>query len=134
MRRSGLKRLGMRGVAAVTALGLALPLAGCAAAAAEEASHPVDLARSGCPANIRIHTDDAPGVKWGFLYSLLDPTKIQIFNNNSVVRAPLIVDGEPTGVSLTILTGDPTDGQSANVALHEDRDLLLAAVDSDQAI
>ena len=90
--------------------------------------------RAGCPTNIRVQTDDRPGVEWGFLYSLLDPEDVDMLTSGTGVRSALLVDGEPTGVSLTILSGDPVDGVSANVDLHDDENLLLAAVDTDAAI
>ena len=133
MRSRSVRRRVVRRAAAFTAVAVALPLAGCAASAAEP-DRAVDLVRAGCPANIRVQTDDAPGVKWGFLYSLLDSEDVDILNASTVVRSGLLVDGQPTGVNLTILTGDPVDGVSANVDLYDDGNLLLAAVDTDMAI
>jgi len=133
MRSGSVRRNVVRRAAAFTAAALTLPLVGCAAMAAES-GRVVDLAIAGCPANIRVQTDDAPGVKWGFLYSLLDPAGIDILNAGSVARSALLVDGQPTGVNLTILTGDPVDGESANFDLYDDENLLLAAVDTDKAI
>jgi len=124
----------MRRAAAFTVIALTVPLAGCTAAVGGDGTTAIDLARAGCPAEIRVQTDDRPGVEWGFLYSLLDAKDVDILNAGTVARSPLIIDGEPTGVTLTILTGDPLDGVSANVDLYNHEDLLLAAVDTDQAI
>jgi hypothetical protein len=134
MRSSPARRKVVRRVAAFTAIALAGPLAGCTAAGGDPGTGAIDLARAGCPAEIRVQTDDRPGVEWGFLYSLLDPEDIDILNAGTVAKAPLVVDGEPTGVTLAILTGDPFDGVSANVDLYDHEDVLLAAVDTDQAI
>lgn len=106
-----------------------LPLAACASV---PASDTVDLVRAGCPTDIRIQTDAPPRVEWGFLYGLLDADSVRVGDDR--VSAPLILDGEPTGATLTILTGDPLDGVSANVQLHEDDDVLLGAVDTDIAL
>ena len=134
MRSSSVRRRVVRRTAAFAAIGVALPLAGCAATGPGGADDAVDLALAGCPANIRVQTDDAPGVKWGFLYSLLDRDDVDILNANTAVSSALVVDGRPTGVTLTILTGDRVDGASPNVDLYDDENLLLAAVDTDTAI
>lgn len=118
-----------RAPAAAAALLVALPLAACASPA------PVsDLVAAGCPADIRIDTDDLPNVDWGFLYSLLDRDAVRTTFIGREVTAPLLVDGEDTGLTLTILSGDPRDGTGGEVALHEDESILLAAVDTDQAL
>lgn len=117
-----------RAVAAVAAVGLALPLAGCASGQAGG----VGLVRAGCPTDIRIQTDDLPHVEWGFLYRLLDLDELEVDADS--VSAPLLIDGEPSGATLTILVDDPDDGVSGNVALHDDESILLAAVDTDAAI
>lgn len=134
MRRESGRESGRRGtvrrIAGVGVVALALPLAACATPAAE-ARQP-DLLRAGCPADIRIATDAAPGVAWGFLYGMLDPDETRV--HGGAVTGPLVVDGEHTGVRLTILTGDPLDDHRANVALHRDEGILLGAVDTDVAI
>lgn len=119
------------GAAGITAL--ALTLTGCTAltpGTADSGEPGLDLLRAGCPADIRIATDDLPGVEWGFLYRLLDPENTTVRGGREV-RAPLLVEGEDTGVTLTIDLGDPDDGVSANRDLAEDDRVLLAAVDSD---
>jgi hypothetical protein len=117
-----------RRVAAVAVVGLALPLAACSTGNASG----VGLVRDGCPADIRIATDDLPRVEWGFLYSLLDRDRLLVQSHS--VSAPLLIDGQPSGSRLTILTGDPDDGVSANLDLYDDESILLAAVDTDAAI
>jgi hypothetical protein len=128
MRRTTARRPRIRRAAAVAVLAFALPLAGCATGTASG----VGLVRDGCPADIRVQTDDRPRVEWGFLYGLLDPDALQV--GAQQVSAPLLVDGEPSGVTLTILVGDPHDGVSANVDLYHDESILLGAVDTDVAI
>lgn len=117
-----------RRAAMIVVAALALPLAACSTGHAGGTG----LVRDGCPADIRIATDDLPRVEWGFLYSLLDPDLLLVQSRS--VSAPLLIDGEPSGARLTILTGDPDDGVSANVELHDDDSILLAAVDTDTAI
>lgn len=129
-RRDSGRRGAARRIAGAGVVALALPLTACAGAAAE-AGQP-DLIRAGCPTDIRIATDAAPSVAWGFLYGLLDADETRV--RGDAVIGPLVIDGEATGVTLTILTGDPRDGDRANVALHEDEELLLGAVDTDVAI
>lgn len=119
----------MRRLAVPAVLALVLPLAACTAVQSEAR---LDLVRAGCPVDIRIQTDDLPRVEWGFLYRLLDADELEV--GDGQVSAPLLVDGEPTDSTLTILTGDPLDGVSANAQLHEDPDLLLGAVDTDVAL
>lgn len=129
MRRdAAARRPTVRRIAGVAVVGFALPLAACTTG---EASG-VGLTRDGCPADIRIQTDDLPRVEWGFLYGLLDPDDIRIGVNS--VTAPLLIDGQALSSTLTILLGDPDDGVSANVELHDDESILLGAVDTDVAI
>lgn len=130
VRRQSARRSAIRRGAGIAALGLALPLAACTAPHPER----IDLVSAGCPSEIRIDTDALPGVEWGFLYRLLDADAYRLRGGDEV-RAPLVVDGQPTGVTLTILVGrDPADGVSANTHLYEQDDLLLAAVDTDRAV
>ena len=126
--RQGPARRRARGLAAAAVVGFALPLAACSTGAAGGEG----LVRDGCPADIRIQTDDLPRVEWGFLYGLLDPDHLEIGDDS--VSGPLMIDGESSGSTLTILLGDPDDGVSGNVALHDDESILLAAVDTDAAI
>lgn len=116
-------------VSVVAIAALALPLAACSTAPDEGV-----LASAGCPGDIRIQTDDLPNADWGFLYSLLDPVSASIRPGAQSVTGLLLVDGEPSGVKLTILSGDPGDGVSAAVALHDDESILLGAVDTDAAV
>ena len=119
-----------RGALTVAALAaLSLPLAACATITPAS-----PLVHAGCPTEIRIQTDDLPGAPWGFLYALLDRDAVGIRFVGREVSAPLVIDGEDTGVRLTILSGDRSDGRSADVELHEDPTLLLAAVDTDVAL
>lgn len=128
VRRGTARRSTARRIAAVVVAGLALPLGACSSGQAGG----VGIVRDGCPPDIRIATDDLPRVEWGFLYSLLDADDIEVGANS--VSAPLLVDGEPSGATLTILVGDPEDGVSGNVGLYDDERILLAAVDTDAAI
>jgi hypothetical protein len=131
MRRATVERRAPRRAATVIVVALALPLSACAA---NTTGDPEVLAQAGCPADIRVQLDGALGVQWGFLVGLLEPEAVGIRNAGTTVTAPLVVDGVPTGSTLTILTGDPYDGVSANVDLYSDDDLLLAAVDTDAAL
>lgn len=113
----------------MTIAALTLPLGACAVV--PEAS---PLVTAGCPAEIRIQTDDLPNVDWGFLYSLLDPDATSVRFIGREVSAPLLIDGEDTGIRLTILSGDRFDGVNGTQSLHDDESLLLAAVDTDAAL
>lgn len=131
--RATARRVAARTIAAVAVVGLALPLAACSTGEAGG----IGLVRDGCPADIRIQTDDLPRVQWGFLYHLLDRDHLVVNEpkrGEDSVSAPLLIDGEPSGATLTILLGDPDDGVSGNVALHDDPSILLAAVDTDAAL
>ncbi len=119
----------MRRLAGPAALALVLPLAACAAVPSDAG---VDLVRAGCPTDIRIHTDDLPRAEWGFLYALLDADAIDVGDDE--LTAPLLVDGETTGTTLTIMLGDRLDGVSVNTLLQEDPGILLGAVDTDVAL
>ena len=116
-------------IAASIAALIAVPLAGCAT----EPSATLDLARAGCPADIRILTDSAPRAEHGALFQLLGATR-EVDAERRTISAPLTVDGESTGVRLTIVFGDAFDGTTTTSRLHADDDLLLAAVDADLAI
>lgn len=126
--RATARRSRARRIAGVAIVGLALPLAACTTGDAGG----VGLVRDGCPEDIRIQTDDLPRVEWGFLYGLLDPDHLEIGPDS--VSAPLLIDGEPSGATLTILIGDPDNGVGGNVSLHTDESILLSAVDTDAAI
>lgn len=128
MRRDAARRPVARRIAGVVVVALALPLAACTTGDASG----VGLMRDGCPADIRIQTDDLPRVEWGFLYELLDQDALRVGADS--VSAPLLIDGRDSGSTLTILVGDPDDGVGGNVALHDDERILLAAVDTDVAI
>jgi len=131
--RQGPARRRARRLAGVALVGLALPLAACSTGHAGGEG----LVRDGCPADIRIQTDDLPRVEWGFLYSLIDPEHLVVDEpkaGDESVSGPLMIDGEPSGATLTILLGDPDDGVSGNTALYDDESILLAAVDTDTAI
>ena len=84
MRSSSVRRTVVRRAAAFTVIALAVPLAGCTAVVGGDGTTAIDLARAGCPAEIRVQTDDGPGVEWGFLYSLLDPENVDILNAGTV--------------------------------------------------
>lgn len=128
MRQRAQRGATRRRIAGVAALGLALPLTACATGEAGGAG----LVRAGCPAEIRIQTDDLPRVEWGFLYGLLDDEQIRMGYDS--VTAPLLVDGTPSGSNLRIFVGDPDDGIPANIQLHDDDRFLLGAVDTDVAL
>jgi hypothetical protein len=128
MRRIAARRPVARRFAGLAVIGLALPLVACSTGDASG----IGLVHDGCPADIRIHTDDLPRVEWGFLYQLLDPDALQV--GAEQVSAPLLIDGRESGSTLTILVGDPLDGVRANAALSDDESILLGAVDSDVAI
>lgn len=113
----------------MAAIAVALPLSACVAPSGPD---PINLARVGCPADIRIATDNLPRVEWGFLYRMLNHNDVWV--GDGAVRAPLMSYGQDTGVTLTVLTGDPLDGIPGNVALHNDDSLLLAAVPTDAAM
>lgn len=117
-----------RGGAATVAVA-ALLLSGCAA---DADPGPVDLDRAGCPDPIVIRLDALPRIEAGALYRLLDEDELRV--GSKTVTAPLVVDGEPTGVDLRLVTGDRFDGQAANRWLYHDPATLLAAVDSDRAL
>lgn len=119
--------------AAVAIAGMAalvLPLAACSTTMADTSA----LERANCPAEIRIQTDALPNADWGFLYSMLDRDAVSVRFVGHEVSGPLLVDGEDSGIRLTILSGDRFDGVGAAAALHDDESLLLGAVDTDSAL
>jgi hypothetical protein len=124
-----MRRLLPRLIAAPLAALVVVPVAGCATATP---STP-DLARAGCPADIRILTDSAPRVEQGALFRLLGEPRL-VRAERRTVSAPLTVDGESTGVRLTIVFGEAFDGTTTTSRLYGDENLLLAAVDADLAI
>ncbi|MGB3911079.1 MAG: hypothetical protein WBL06_11460 [Pseudolysinimonas sp.] len=128
MRQRAQRKAMRRRVAAVALASLALALTACATGEAGGTG----LMRAGCPAEIRIQTDDLPRVEWGFLYGLLD--RDQLRTGYDSVTAPLLVDGEPSGSNLRIFVADPDDGVAANIQLHDDDRFLLGAVDTDVAL
>jgi hypothetical protein len=128
MRRDSARRRAVRGVSLAVASSLVLPLAACSLGTASG----VGLVHAGCPADIRIATGALPHVEWGFLYGLLDADALEI--DEASVSAPLLLDGEPSGATLTILVDAEVDGARPNIALHDDPTILLGAVDTDVAI
>ena len=104
MRR--MRRLPPRLIAAPLAALLALPATGCTTGRPAT----LDLARAGCPADIRILTDSAPRVEQGALFHLLGESN-RVYANRHSISAPLTVDGASTGVRLTILFATPMTGR-----------------------
>lgn len=128
------RRAGSRALAGAAALALALPLAACATDGAAAPRGGLDLLRAGCPAEVVIDSGTLPDAASAYLYALLDRDETRALPALGVVRGPLVVDGEPTGVTLEIRTRDPYAAVDGSEQLYVDPDILLGAVRTDRAI
>lgn len=136
--RRGATRTGLIAGAVIASFALA----SCAGPAEETttaapAAGSVDLAAAGCPADIKIQTDWNPEAEHGHLYSLFDVEGGDYTIDSGVksVTGPLTLDGEPTGVDVTVLAGGPATGfTQPNAQMYSDESIFMAYVGTDEAI
>ncbi len=123
---------------------LALVAAGCSGggddggttqttAAAAPAGDAVNLAGA-CPNPIVIQTDWDPEAEYGVYYHLLGPNP-KVDTDKKVVRGPMVVGGQDTGVELEVRTGGPSIGfEPVSSQMYKDTDITLGQVSTDEAI
>jgi hypothetical protein len=123
---------------------LALVAAGCGGggddggttqttAAAAPAGDAVNLAGA-CPNPIVIQTDWDPEAEYGVYYHLLGPNP-KVDTDKKVVRGPMVVGGQDTGVELEVRTGGPSIGfEPVSSQMYKDTDITLGQVSTDEAI
>ncbi len=135
-------RITRRAAAAVSCFGLVAGLAACGggdsgsdSTGAEDLTvGSVDLAKAGCPADIRIQTDWNPESEHGHLYQMVGPG-YEIDADAKSVTGPLMASGEYTGVNITVLSGGPAIGFSQpNTQLYNDDSIFMAYVGTDEAV
>ncbi|MFT3851132.1 MAG: hypothetical protein QM733_00065 [Ilumatobacteraceae bacterium] len=93
----------------------------------------IDLA-SVCPADIVVQTDWFPEAEHGALYELVgDGYKID--TDKKLLRGPLVVDGQSTGVDIEIRTGGPSIGdQTVASQAYTDESITLAYANNESQV
>lgn len=87
-----------------------------------------------CPKTVVVQTNWYPQAEYGGLYQLLDEDP-DVDTGNKSVSAPLVVEGEETGVRLEIRSGGPAnDYTPAAKLLYLEDDVLLGGADIDQVV
>ena len=100
---------------------------------AAEAGSPLDLAEV-CPSTVVMQQDWQPQAEHGAMYALLGPDRA-IDTDAKTVTGSLVAQGVDTGVDVEIRPGGPNVGfQAVSDLMYLDRDILVGAVNTDQAI
>mgnify|MGYP003520351422 FL=1 len=103
------------------------------AAPAAEAGSALDLSDV-CPATVVMQQDWQPEAEHGGMYDLVG-TDYEVDNNIKAVRGTLVAQGVDTGVQIEVRAGGPNVGyQNVSDLMYLDTDILIGAVNTDQAI
>lgn len=87
-----------------------------------------------CPETINIQTDWYPEAEHGFLYNLMGED-YTIDKDDVTVTAPLVFEGQDTGVEIQVRSGGPAIGSlSVSEQMYTDDTILLGYVYTDEAI
>lgn len=111
-------------------------LGGCTSAVTTTDTSSSQPAHSGsCPETIIIHTNEMPMSDVGFLYQLLS-TEYTIDAVNHTISAPLNSENADLNSSQLEIRhgGQVTNFEQVSALLHNDSDILLGLVDTDEAI
>lgn len=103
------------------------------AAPAAEPGSALDLAEV-CPATVVMQQDWQPQAEHGAMYALVG-SDYEIDAEGKSVRGTLVAQGVDTGVQIEVRPGGPNVGfQSVSDLMYLDTDILVGAVNTDQAI
>ena len=87
-----------------------------------------------CPDPIVVQTDWFPETEYGVYYHMLGPNP-KVDKKNMVLRGPMVVGGQETGVQLEVRSGGPaTDFKLVSEQMYTDRSITLGQVNTDEAI
>jgi hypothetical protein len=87
-----------------------------------------------CPDPIVVQTDWFPETEYGVYYHMLGPNP-KVDTKNMVVRGPMVVGGQETGVQLEVRSGGPaTDFKLVSEQMYTDKSITLGQVNTDEAI
>ena len=87
-----------------------------------------------CPDPIVVQTDWFPETEYGVYYHMLGPNP-KVDTKRKLVRGPLVVEGQETGVQLEVRSGGPaTDFKLVSEQMYTDKSITLGQVNTDEAI
>ena len=87
-----------------------------------------------CPDPIVVQTDWFPETEYGVYYHMLGPNP-KVDTERKLVRGPLVVEGQETGVQLEVRSGGPaTEFKLVSEQMYTDKGITLGQVNTDEAI
>ena len=132
-------------LAMIVLLAAALAAAGCSFGDDEPSTAPQPASGAGaaqdrldlkgvCPDPIVVQTDWFPETEYGVYYHMLGPNP-KVDTKRKLVRGPLVVEGQETGVQLEVRSGGPaTDFKLVSEQMYTDKSITLGQVNTDEAI
>jgi hypothetical protein len=87
-----------------------------------------------CPDPIVVQTDWFPETEYGVYYHMLGPNP-KVDKKKMLVRGPMVVGGQETGVQLEVRSGGPaTEFKLVSEQMYTDKSITLGQVNTDEAI
>ena len=132
-------------LAMIVLLAAALAAAGCSFGDDEPSTAPQSASGAGaaqdrldlkgvCPDPIVVQTDWFPETEYGVYYHMLGPNP-KVDTKRKLVRGPLVVEGQETGVQLEVRSGGPaTDFKLVSEQMYTDKSITLGQVNTDEAV
>jgi hypothetical protein len=132
-------------LAMIVLLAAALATAGCSFGDDQPSTTPQPASGAGavqdrldlkgvCPDPIVVQTDWFPETEYGVYYHMIgaNPT---VDTKRKLVRGPLVVEGQETGVQLEVRSGGPaTDFKLVSEQMYTDKSITLGQVNTDEAV
>jgi hypothetical protein len=134
-------------LAMIVLLVAALAAAGCSFGGDEPSTAPPPASGAGggaaqdrldlkgvCPDPIVVQTDWFPETEYGVYYHMIGPNPT-VDTKRKLVRGPLVVEGQETGVQLEVRSGGPaTDFKLVSEQMYTDKSITLGQVNTDEAV
>jgi hypothetical protein len=129
----------------IVLLAAALAGAGCSFGDDEPSTTPQPAAGAGaaqdrldlkgvCPDPIVVQTDWFPETEYGVYYHMIGANP-KVDTKRKLVRGPLVVEGQETGVQLEVRSGGPaTDFKLVSEQMYTDKSITLGQVNTDEAV
>jgi hypothetical protein len=123
----------------------ALAAAGCSFGDDEPSTAPQPAAGAGaaqdrldlkgvCPDPIVVQTDWFPETEYGVYYHMIGANP-RVDTKRKLVRGPLVVEGQETGVQLEVRSGGPaTDFKLVSEQMYTDKSITLGQINTDEAV
>jgi hypothetical protein len=87
-----------------------------------------------CPDPIVVQTDWFPETEYGVYYHMVGPNP-KVDTKRKLVRGPLVVEGQETGVQIEVRSGGPaTDFKLVSEQMYTDKSITLGQVNTDEAV